>query len=191
MADERVALAADAYVYGYPLVYDLAEVDRVGRVGMGSLAPAPMNTFSHAHQLAGPQDQFVSVNNDTVYSIANLDLTGGPVLCAFPTPAARYYVLQFVDAWTNNIAYVGRRATGTAAGAYLVVPPRWAGEVPRGATVIPASTEVVTIVGRNACDGPGDLPRVVALQEGFTLRPLDPRPGCAACPHPSSGCPTT
>ena len=31
-------------------------------------------------------------------------------------------VLQFVDAWTNNFAYVGRRATGTAAGSFLLVP---------------------------------------------------------------------
>jgi len=189
MADERTALAADAYVYGYPLVYDLAEVDRVGRVGMGSLAPAPMNTFSHAHQLAGPQDQFVSVNNDTVYSIANLDLTGGPVLLRVPDTGGAYYVLQFVDAWTNNIAYVGRRATGTAAGAYLVVPPRWAGEVPTGATVIPASTEVVTIVGRLACDGPADLPRVAALQEGFSLRPLDPTVRLRGLPAPELGVP--
>ena len=189
MADERVALAADAYVYGYPLVYDLAEVDRVGRIGMGSLAPAPMNTFSHAHQLAGPQDQFVSVNNDTVYSIANLDLSGGPVLLRVPDTGGAYYVLQFVDAWTNNIAYVGRRATGTAAGAYLVVPPRWAGEVPRGATVIPASTDVVTIVGRNACDGPDDLARVAALQEGFTLRPLDPAVRLRGLPAPELGVP--
>jgi hypothetical protein len=25
------------------------------------------------------------------------------------------YVLQFVDPWTNNFAYVGRRGTGTSA----------------------------------------------------------------------------
>ena len=171
MADERAALAADAYVYGYPLVYDLGEVDRLGRVGMGSLAPAPMNTFSHAGQLAGPEDRFVSVNNDTVYSIANLDLSGGPVLLRVPDTDGAYYVLQFVDAWTNNFAYVGRRATGTAAGAYLVVPPGWSGSAPDRATVIPAPTDVVTIVGRNACDGPADLARVQSLQVGFTLRP--------------------
>jgi len=28
-----------------------------------------------------------------------------------PDTSGRYYVLQFVDAWTNNFAYVGRRAT--------------------------------------------------------------------------------
>lgn len=40
-----------------------------------------------------------------------------------PDTAGRYYVLQFVDAWTDNFAYVGHRATGTAAGDFLLVPP--------------------------------------------------------------------
>ena len=53
--------------------------------------------------------------NDTIYSIAQIDVSGGPVLLRVPDTAGRYYVLQFVDAWTNNFAYVGRRATGTAA----------------------------------------------------------------------------
>ena len=77
---------------------------------MGSLAPAPANIFSHATKLADPDDRFVSINNDTIYSIAQVDVSGGPVLLRVPDTAGRYYVLQFVDAWTNNFAYVGRRA---------------------------------------------------------------------------------
>jgi hypothetical protein len=34
---------------------------------------------SHASRLAGPKTKFVSVNNDTVYSIAMLDVSGGAV----------------------------------------------------------------------------------------------------------------
>lgn len=77
-------LATEAYVFGYPLVFDLSEVQHVGRVGMGSLAPSLPNTFAHASKLAGPDDPFVSVNNDTVYSIAQLDLSGGPLLLHVP-----------------------------------------------------------------------------------------------------------
>src|SRR4029453_9410681 len=109
--------------------------------------------------LAGPSDRFVSVNNDTLYSIANLDLTGGPVRLHVPDAAGRYYVLQFVEAWTNNFAYVGRRATGTEAADYVVTPPGWSGATPPGITRIPAPTAIVSIVGRWACDGPADLPR--------------------------------
>ena len=113
MSDDLVELAAEAFVYGFPLVFDLEQVERFTERGMGSVPPTPFNQFAHAPELAGPEDTFVSINNDTVYSIAQLDVSGGPVRLDVPDTAGRYYVLQFVDAWTNNFAYVGHRATGT------------------------------------------------------------------------------
>ena len=169
MGDDLAELACDAYVYGFALVFDAQQVARFTREGMGSLAAAPFNVFSHAAALAGPGDRFVSINNDTVYSIAQVDISGGPVLLRVPDAAGRYYVLQFVDMWTNNFAYVGRRATGTAAASFLLVPPGWRGEPPAGARVIKFPTSVGTIVGRWACDGPGDLPAVRDLQRGLSL----------------------
>ena len=130
MSDDLAALAADAYIYGFPLIFDLQMVG--GQAQMGMITPGPFNSFSHASRLAGPDDQFVSINNDTIYSIAQVDVSGGPVLLRVPDTAGRYYVLQFVDAWTNNFAYVGRRATGTAAGSFLLVPPGWQGIRPTG-----------------------------------------------------------
>jgi hypothetical protein len=169
--DDLAPLASEAYIYGFALVFDLQQVGRFTREGMGSLAPAPANRFSHASKLAGPDDRFVSINNDTIYSIAQVDVSGGPVLLRVPDTAGRYYVLQFVDAWTNNFAYVGRRATGTEAGTYLLVPPGWQGEVPAGTQVIEFPTTAGTIVGRWACDGPADLGAVRALQNGLSLEP--------------------
>ena len=99
----------------------------------------------------------MSINNDTIYSIAQVDVSGGPVLLRVPDTAGRYYVLQFVDAWTNNFAYMGRRATGTAAGSFLLVPPGWTEQAPNGTRVIEFPTTVATIVGRWACHGPADL----------------------------------
>jgi hypothetical protein len=130
-----------------------------------------MNVFSHADALAGPQDTFVSVNNDTVYSIANVDTAGGPVRLDVPDAAGRYYVLQFVDAWTNNFAYVGRRATGTAARSFLLVGPEWDDEQPDDTTLIRFPTTVASIVGRWAVDGEADLPAVRELQGGLRLTP--------------------
>ena len=167
--DDLVGLAARAYVYGFPLVFDLDEVDRFGREGMGSLAAAPFNRFAHATQLAGPQDTFVSINNDTVYSIAQLDVSGGPVRLRVPDADGRYYVLQFVDAWTNNFAYVGHRATGTEAGTYLLIAPGSDATAGPGETVIRLPTDVATIVGRWAVDGEGDMPAVRELQAALTL----------------------
>lgn len=178
---ELTALAAEAYIYGFPLVFDLEEVGRFTERGLGSLPAAAFNTFSHADDLAGAGDTFVSVNNDTIYSIAQLDASAGPITLRVPDTGGRYYVLQFVDAWTNNFAYVGRRATGTGAGTFLLTPPGWSGEVPAGATRIALPTMVASIVGRFACDGPDDVPAVRALQRQLTLEaPAGPLAGLPA-----------
>ena len=113
---ERVEAATQMYVYGYPLVYSLEEM--AGFTGGHSSLPvgAPWNEFVHARELLGPETTFVSPNNDTLYTLAALDLRAGPQVLHVPDTADRYYVLQLIDAWTNNFAYIGRRATGTARG---------------------------------------------------------------------------
>jgi hypothetical protein len=165
------ALAAEALIYGFPLVFDVQEVTRFISRGIGGVPATPLNRFGHAPGLAGPETRFVSVNNDTVYSMAMVDASGGPVELRVPDSAGRYYVLQFIDAWTNNFAYVGHRATGTAAADYLLVPPGWQDDIPTGTTVVHCPTAIVTILGRWAVAGPADLPAVRGLQSQLTLTP--------------------
>ena len=179
MTGTHAALAAEAFIYGFPLVFDLQEVNRFSRDGIGAVPATPHNQFGHASTLAGPETKFVSVNNDTVYSIANVDTSGGPVRLDVPDSGGRYYVLQFVDAWTNNFAYVGHRATGTAARSFLLVAPDWTGEAPAELTPIRFSTAVATIVGRWAVDGEADLPAVRELQSGLMLTPANEGSGVA------------
>ncbi|KAM9861688.1 hypothetical protein ACI1US_02467 [Leucobacter sp. BZR 635] len=171
-----------AFIFGFPLVFNLDQVGRYVETGVGANPAAPFNSFSHARALAGPADNFVSINNDTVYSMAQLDLSVGPVMLEVPDTAGRYYVLQFVDAWTNNFAYVGHRATGTEAGRFLIVPPAWGGVAPADATVIVSPTTVASIVGRWACDGEADLPAVHRLQDAASLTPLNPAATPAGIP---------
>lgn len=172
MADETLtALAAEAFIYGYPLVFNLEEIDRVVKDGLGALPATTINEFGHATKLAGPEERFVSINNDTIYSVAIVDLGAGALRLEVPDTAGRYYVLQFVDAWTNNFAYVGHRATGTEAGAYLLVPPDWDGAEPTDATLIRFPTRIAVIVGRWAVDGAADMPAVRELQAKLSLTP--------------------
>ena len=142
---------------------------------------ARIDSFSHARKLAGPEDTFVTINNDAVYSMAQLDLSGGPLRLNVPATGSRYYVLQFVDAWTNNIAYVGTRATGNAAGSFLIVPPGWSGE--SDLPVVQASTHIVSIVGRFACTGPDDIPAVTALQDALTIERMTPEAPLSGLPQ--------
>jgi hypothetical protein len=169
-------LAKDAYVYGYPLVADVSEALSMTthpKVAVG----APVNQFAHATELAGPGDQFVSINNDTLYSIAQCDVTREPLVLHVPDTDDRYYVMQFVDAWTNNFAYVGRRATGTAEATFVLAGPDWQGSLPDDLQRITAATNVFSIVGRFAVAGADDVPAVAALQRKTWLTPLSRYPG--------------
>lgn len=189
MSVDLEKLAAKAYVYGFPLVFNLDQVRRYVTTGVGSNPAAPFNEFSHAATLAGPQDTFVSINNDTVYSMCQLDLTNGPLLLEVPDTDGAYYVLQFVDAWTDNFAYVGKRATGTAAGRYLLTPPGWTGQAPSGVTRIAFPTAVASIVGRWACSGEADLPRVRALQQQLRLAAVGEQARPLGLPTPDPNVP--
>jgi hypothetical protein len=177
-------LAAEAFIYGFPMVFDLQQVERFTKQGIGSVTASPFNQFGHATRLAGPDEQFVSINNDTVYSIAMVDVSGGPVRLDVPDSQGRYYVMQFVDAWTNNFAYVGHRATGTKAGSFLLVAPGWDGDPPTDATVIRFPTAIATIVGRWAVDSEADMPTVRQLQSALRLTPTSPGNGVPA-PDPA------
>jgi hypothetical protein len=178
MADtEQVKAATQVYVYGYPMVYSVGEIAKTADGSTTVVEHGRLNAFAPARRLLGPEAKFVSPNNDTLYLIGACDVQGGPLVLDVPDTDDRYYVLQFVDAWTNNFAYVGRRATGTKAGRFLLVPPGYQGSVPDDATVIEAPTNLFVIVGRIQVNGDADLPAVHALQDRFSLAPADPSKG--------------
>lgn len=164
--------ATELHIYGYPLVYCSDEILKLTD-GRSTLFPkaAPFNTFNCARDLLGPDAEFVTPNNDTLYVVAALDMSGGPLLLRTPDTGERYYVLQFVDAWSNNFAYVGHRATGTAAADWLLVPAGSSGPIPDGVTAIEVPSALAVIVGRVQVDGEADLDAVRALQDQFTLTP--------------------
>jgi len=175
MNDKKLSLAAEAYLYGYPLVYCVQEIVRASSDANLATA-APLNTFGHARQLFGPEVEFVSPNNDTLYTIAAVDVTEEAQVLHLPDTHDRYYVMQFVDAWSNNFAYLGRRATGTKEGYYLLAGPDWEGEVPKGVNLLRTPTNIFVIVGRYATTGGDDLEKVWALQDDTWLTPLSRYP---------------
>ncbi len=170
---EQVKLAAEAYIYGYPLVYNMHEIGKFpAGPNLAGPEPLPYNTIGYARNLLDPQAHFVSPNNDTLYLIGICDVRNGPLVLHVPDTHDRYYVLQFIDAWTNNFAYIGRRATGTKEAHFLLTSHEYSGEVPTGMQVIHAPTGLFVMLGRLAVNGTADLPAVHALQDQFTLTPL-------------------
>ena len=59
-----------------------------------------------------------------------------------PIAADRYYTFEFLEAYTNDFAYIGTRPTGSNGGTYLVAGPNWDGQVPQGMTKIWSPTNL-------------------------------------------------
>ncbi|KKK50605.1 hypothetical protein LCGC14_3123350, partial [marine sediment metagenome] len=170
--NEAFAIGVQAYLYGKPVVemyksrYEMA-------LNPKSPKYTPLNRFQHYRELLGPEfTAVVTPNNDTLYSIAWLDLNREPIVLHVPDTDGRYYTMQMLDFYTNNFAYVGKRATGTAEGNFAIVGPGFRGELPGGIHKLQAPTAYVWIVGRTLAAGKEDLPAVHAIQDQYTLTPL-------------------
>jgi hypothetical protein len=182
-AQEAQSIGVEAYIYFYPLL----TMDITRRVAT-NVPPGktpglgPHNMFnSFAEYPAGDFKTVVRANFDTLYSIAFLDLTNGPVVVSAPDTGGRYYMLPMLDMWTDVFASPGSRTTGTEAAAYLVTPPSWSGTAPPAVTRISAPTPYVWIIGRTKTDGPQDYDAVHKIQAGYTITLLSewgkpPRP---------------
>lgn len=133
------------------------------------LARHPANVFVHARTLADETSREVTTpNNDTIYSNTFLDLRGGPVTIAVPETRDRYFSLALMDAWSNNFAYFGTRATGGRALIVAVVGPGT--EPPAGAAhVVRSPTPWVWALGRTLVTGPDDLPAARAVQDRLVI----------------------
>ena len=162
-------LAISAYNYGYPLLYNLDEFSNqsAGKQGLAA-GSGEIGVFGHGRALATHEFEFVSPNNDTLYSVAVIDVRSGPIKLRVPA-TDRYYVLQFVDAWTNNFAYIGTRATGNEAGEFLLVDSAYSGADAGAPGTIKAPTGLFVIVGRIAVADASDLPAAQAFQDGLEL----------------------
>ena len=85
----------------------------------------------------------------------------------------RYYSIQFTDAYTFNIDYVGTRTTGNDAANFLVVGPNWKGATPSGIKkVIRSETHLLMPIYRVQLFDPGDLDNVKKVQAGFKVQTL-------------------
>jgi hypothetical protein len=136
---------------------------------------APFNQIKNEAQVFTYKDTaIVSPNSDTPYSFAWLDLRAEPIVLSVPAvEKGRYYAVQLEDGNTFNFGYIGSRATGNAAGDYLVVGPGWKGVTPAGIEKVFHSTTQFPIAGyRTQLFGPDDMPNVEKVQAGYKVQPL-------------------
>ncbi|UWU74315.1 DUF1254 domain-containing protein [Bradyrhizobium huanghuaihaiense] len=173
-ADEAQAIAAEAYVYFYPLVtMDVTRKQLINSDPKSGGIGGPPNTFDNIQAYpTADMRAVVRPNFDTLYSSAWLDLTQEPLVVSVPDTGGRYYLLPMLDMWSDVFASPGMRTTGTQAANFLVVPPGWNGDVPAGFTRINAPTPHVWVIGRTKTDGPADYAAVHEVQKGYKITPL-------------------
>ena len=156
------AIGAAAYVYGYPPVILRLTVSRF-----------PVNQFVGIAQLAGASARaVVAPNHDTLYSVSQLNLENGPLVIDAPATAGRYSILQLLDAYTNDFAYIGSGAERDSAESVAFVPPGWQGTLPDGVRRLDSPTTLVWLLGRTLIDGQSDLPAARQVLSGYTITPL-------------------
>jgi hypothetical protein len=173
---DAAATAADAFVFGYPLV--LMSRIRAWMTAVEEPDPvrmrAPLNRWVHAREPPAPTAVHGAGSHaSTVRSSAWLDLADGPVMLTVPETHGRFYALSLIDLWTNVFASVGARTTGTGSGAYVIVGP--GGNVPplpAGALSIRAPTRIVHIAGLTQLEGEGGRAAAHAVQDAYELSSL-------------------
>jgi len=189
--DEAQEIATEAYVFLYPLVTMDTTRRQATNIEAGKMiGRGPMNQFSQVREY--PTAEFREVvrpNFDTLYSSGWIDLTKEPVVVSAPDTEGRYYMLPMLDMWTDVFAVPGKRTTGTAAANYLVVPPKWTGEVPAGMVRIDSPTPYAWIIGRTQTNGPKDYAAVHQVQDGYRITLLS-RWGKPAVPAKFTADPT-
>ncbi len=160
-------LAEDAAIWGLPLV-------QTGRyLALARAKNLRMNQFYLSQALATPTLLIPAPNVDTIYGLAWLDLSKGPLVLDVPDAGDRYYAIQFIDAYENTFAYVGTRATGGRAGRHVIAQSGWQGAgLPSPAHRIDAPTDAVLLLARTLVTRPADLAAAQRLQSAFTLAPL-------------------
>ncbi len=175
-AEYTYSLGLQAFIYGFPYMYlpqvrykwthDARDPEHLPYTAVGQ--------FWHAqHVLDATFQDGGCPNNDTMYSLAWVDLTDEPVILSHPDMGDRYFSFQLGAMSSDNVDYVGQRTTGSAAGDFALIGPGWDGNLPEGVrATAPSPTPWILCLGRTLVDGPEDVANVRELQSQYRLTPL-------------------
>ncbi|PTT08648.1 DUF1254 domain-containing protein [Caulobacter sp. HMWF025] len=158
---DAATLARDAYLFSLPWIEMATTRARVFKRG------ARPNSIYHRRNLSDHTDRSVTTpNNDTLYSLAWIDLTKGPVTLTIPPSGKRYVSAAILNMFTDNDAVLGTRLNGGAGGVFTVVGP---GQSAAGDNVVRVLTPHAWILIRTLVDGPDDLAAARKVQSGFKV----------------------
>lgn len=169
-------LGAPAFIYFWPRITVNGYKRAILKRGLGD-GPVPVNTLyavRRTSSAAASRGSLLATGTDDVLYVGGwLDVSKGPQVLHVPDMAGRYYSLQFTDPATSaNVAYVGRRTTGTAAGDYVFTAPGWNGTVPEGMTRIALPSRSALVIGRVFVADDSDIPTAYGLAKQLQFSAL-------------------
>jgi hypothetical protein len=171
-------IGRDTYFWTWPLVnvYNrrLAFLPVKEMAYTGPLPRAPINKLTMLTDYVDPTERSLACpNQDVVYGIGGLALELSPVVVQVPDFGKRFWVYQIVDLRTDSFASLGAMH-GTKPGFYLLVGPKWKGEVPKGITkVFRSSTNSGVVAPRVFQDDSEEDKRAVqSVLPGIMMYPL-------------------
>lgn len=188
---EVKSIARDGYIFGLPLVYIGLQADMQTNVAAPEGVQAPYNQFVNYREFPDAKNnKIVGMNLDTLYSLANVDLSAEPVVLVVPPmQGKRWWLMQIIDAWNDVPAAPGWRTHGDKGGSFALVGPKFKGKVPAGLETIRVDTSLAVIGGRTYTGGKADLDAVHAIQDQYKLIPLSEWKGAGSTYTPPANVP--
>jgi hypothetical protein len=172
-------VARFAYIWGWPLVNNLNRAAAMAAVAepslMGGIVPvSPPGYVSMLTDYIDEKERFVTCpNQDTVYGAGFQRLDSIPVIVQVPDFGDRFWLVGTADARTESFCSMGKQY-GTKPGFYLLVGPKWNGQIPSGVTAVYRSpTDIAALLPRVfQDDAPKDKAAVQTLISQLLVYPL-------------------
>lgn len=171
-AEARV-IAKDAYIFAYPLALQyrtmyVQAIDSTSKEYVGGFGQ-----YRHYGMSTPDNKDIVTPNNDTPYSWAHVDLRAEPWVLTLPKTDGRYFTTEWMDLWHFIVDNPGSVIDGSEGGNFLLVPPTWKGEIPKGIKrIVRGESEFMGTLTRTQLKGTDDLPTMQETQQGYQLQPL-------------------
>jgi hypothetical protein len=166
--------AVQAFLWGYPAV----SFESI-RIGAKRDLGTDLNDFVIADNYADPKAVWLTANDTTIYSLANVDLgKSGPLVVDVPPGAI---VGMIDDFWERSLTDVGLPGPdGPKGGKFLLLPPGYQGDAPKtGYHVVQATMNNNNIMVRGIVQN-NDKDAAVATVRNLKIYPLsessNPRP---------------
>ena len=171
---EAVAIAVDAYLYGYPLItFDMARRQQTNVESPGA-EQASMNQLIKMRRYLDVDNHCCAAPNaDTLYTIAWLDVGKEPYVFTLPDMGERYYIMPMLDGYSEVFKVISSLNSEKGGKRFVLTGPDWEGSLPENLTRIAAPTSMVWLLGRIYCTGTDeDYATVAGLQDRIELYPL-------------------